>query len=85
MIISIIILRNIFIFLILSSLVFSDCGLPAIPPNAKIKDLKTFYPENATIEYYCELSELKLLGGSIRECKNSKWVGSVPRCGKHLF
>jgi len=62
-------------------LIKSDCGLPAIPPNAKINDFSPQYLEDTKIEYYCELPELELLGGKVRVCKNGKWVGSIPRCG----
>jgi hypothetical protein len=72
------------VFLIFSfiHLINCDCGLPSIPTNSKINDLKTKYIEGDKIEYYCELPELTLLGGKVRECKNGKWIGSIPRCGK---
>lgn len=58
-----------------------DCGLPAIPVHAKIYDMKEYYFEDETIEYYCELLDQKLVGGKTRKCKSSRWTGPIPQCG----
>ncbi|XP_054167801.1 uncharacterized protein LOC128965173 [Oppia nitens] len=56
----------------------------AIPSNAKINDFRDTYSEGSQIEYYCELPELTLLRGKLRECINGQWVGSVPFCAEEI-
>lgn len=59
----------------------ADCGLPAIPFNAQIDNVKSIYYEGESVEYHCELDELKLFGNNKRTCIKSRWEGSLPKCG----
>jgi hypothetical protein len=81
-------LLAIFVFLLISNILVvieCDCGLPALPFNAFINNVKQVYFESETVEYHCQLDELKLVGNKVRTCLSSKWHGTLPKCGKLRF
>jgi hypothetical protein len=62
-------------------LINGDCGLPAIPFNAQIDRVQQVYDEGDSVQYYCQLEDLKLIGNNSRKCVDSQWIGNIPRCG----
>jgi hypothetical protein len=71
------------VFLSILKCMNCDCGQPGIPFEGNITtQMKSSYSENFTIQYYCK-NERKLFYKSSRSCREGKWTGRVPKCGKY--
>lgn len=78
-----------------------DCGSIAKPVRAETFTIKVSkndslkyeqidaddgaYEHNSRVWYQCIDPNDYLVGNHSRVCKNGKWIGKVPRCGKYLL
>ncbi|CAG2174140.1 unnamed protein product [Oppiella nova] len=54
---------------------------PAMPVHAKVRPLLGTYTEDDIVDYYCEYTDMKLIGNARRKCNKSRWTGDIPQCG----
>ncbi len=71
------------VFLSILKCMNCDCGRPGIPNDGFITtEIKSSNSENFTIEYYCKFGQ-RIFYKSSRSCREGKWTGRVPKCGKY--